>query len=766
MKRLIAFTLCVIMLVSALGIVSNAQTFIKDESYVLGNADRSKDSDQNPVNMKDSNLMKSYILGVSGAEEAIDIAAADLNADGVINSKDLFYLKQYLVGDNDFSELESGSQLYRFLIGGTDIREFSILLAEGTDSMSSAYTAATTLQKYIEVATGFKPAIVYGENVDGHAIVINAVERFSELGEYLENENYIYEVADGNLQLYGTYRGNIYAAYEIIEKYLGFRFYDGEYTFLYKQRYVDIPEGTRIEVKPELKMRHTGQNVGSLNTYYLPARQNQTRSDMATAQPEYGTFYGPQFCNAHSYGLYWRMATGTMPDESFGTLAQRYDQQYNSGYQQDELAWQPCASTNSSYNTLFKGMIDTIARIQSWSGYAWSYKFMEDGEPTDYLKSGQPTMSFSLCDNECYCTCSKCRVKSATEGYSGLYIDLANRAVRDLQNYYPGFRVHCILYNHAIPQNVRPDKNLIVYYCGQGCNNHYLGSDECGTCMGQLKKENNVITNESLKAWGEFCEETGAEMWYWYYGVQYHYTLTDLPNVMNIYYDYKFLVEKCHCKGINYEGGGRPYSFATLKAYLSTRMMWDPHMSLDDFIGHMKEYLYMYYGDGYEKVYEFVMMMDECGDQCGTCFISNFDAPGDMYSIDYMCENYEYMRSLLTEAIELADRPEYRTRLETMRCCFDFLGLSYVYYDMYRDGDIDQQKLYMQRYTAMCNYMQSNNLSAGSSYSLPDRTKFDVNPMLQVYGHVDNKGVYRSDGSRRAEINNFFETGEKPSAAN
>ena len=79
--------------------------------------------------------------------------------------------------------------------------------------------------------------------------------------------------------------------------------------------------------------------------------------------------------------------------------------------------------------------------------------------------------------------------------------------IRD--RYYPGIRVHCILYNHDIPATIRPAKNVVVFYCGQGCNNHYLNSGEC-TNYGQVvqasgKKENNIITAKSVKAWGEMC---------------------------------------------------------------------------------------------------------------------------------------------------------------------------------------------------------------------------------------------------------------------
>lgn len=764
MKRVICIAMAAIMLFSMLSICINAQTFIYDDTYTLGNADG---SDDRSINAKDSSLIKSYVLGREGADEIIDFDAADINGDGIINSKDTYCVKAAISGTLDLKKFEGDKQLKTLTIGGVDISEFCIKLDEKSDSMSNAYFSARTLQKYVEEATGVHLDIVYGEYTGEHAIIINAIDRFSEFGEELGNENYIYEVKDGNLQLYGAYRGNMYAVYEIIEKYLGFRFYDNEYTFLYKQKNVDIPDGTYVYFKPYLKLRHTG-HAYSLESYYLPSRQNQSRSDMATAQPEYGTFYGYQFCNAHSFGLYWRMATGTMPDESYGTLAQRYDAQYNSGEQKDELGWQPCATDPEVYKVLFKGMIDTIERIQSWSGFAWSYKFKIDGEPTDYVKSGQPTISFSLCDNEVYCNCRNCRIKKHTEKASGLYIDMANQAARDLQEYYPGLRVHCILYNHGIPDNVRPDKNVIVYYCGQGCNNHFLGTDECGDCMGQLKKENNVITNESLKAWGQFCKESGAELWYWYYGVQYHYVLVDLPNVLNLYHDYKFLYEECNCSGINYEGGGRTYGFGLLKTYLSTKMMWNPTMSYEEYIGHLKEYLYMYYGDGAEKLYEFILMMNESGDRCGTCFISNYDRPGDMYSIDYMCENYEYMRNLLTDALSMAKRPEYKTRLETMISCFDFLGLSYVYYDMYRDGDDTQRATYVRRYRNMMDYFRNHNMSVFSdsqTFTLPSGYDYSTNPMLQIYGSERNGKLY-SEGSRRPEVNKFFETGVKPQDQN
>ena len=79
------------------------------------------------------------------------------------------------------------------------------------------------------------------------------------------------------------------------------------------------------------------------------------------------------------------------------------------------------------------------------------------------------------------------------------------------------------------------------------------------------------------------------------------------------------------------------------------RLNWDPEMTEEEFIGHMKEYLYMYYGDGYEELYQYIMMQDEAGNGAG-CFINNWDRPRQMYDYKYLDDHYEEMRALIVSA--------------------------------------------------------------------------------------------------------------------
>ena len=118
---------------------------------------------------------------------------------------------------------------------------------------------------------------------------------------------------------------------------------------------------------------------------------------------------------------------------------------------------------------------------------------------------------------------------------------------------------------------------------------------------------------ESFAAWGQIAKQTGAQMWFWYYPVNYNTYLTDSPNIINIWYDFKYVVEECNVTGIFYEGGGAGYLFEKLKAHLATMLMWSfekdengntVFMSFEEFCETMKEYLYIFYGDGYEYIYD------------------------------------------------------------------------------------------------------------------------------------------------------------------
>ena len=719
MRKIVSLVLMLSMLAGMLSISAAARSVRIDETFTLG--DVNGDGVADPT---DALEVARYLADVEGA--SVIRNAADIDADGQVSAYDALQFKMCIAGAKQWSDYETdGAALYRFTIGGNSIDTYSLVVPADTDpETSNAHYAAEMMQKHIKEATGSELQIVYGEKTTENGIYFHAIDELSEQGLELGLDGYIYEVANGQLHIYGTRRGNMYAVYEIIEEYMGYRFFSGPQTLLYKNRMSDVPEGMYIKEIPPLSFRFCVQTFDTTGAedYFFPRKLNGTQLYGYTEE-RFGTLTGPHFINAHSFGWYYRMATGP---ENAPTLNERYQQ----GVQKDESIWQPCFTSEESYNQMFTGLYLCIKMVtEEWANVV--------------LRRESSSMSFSICDNIKFCKCADCSTLYSTNGYAGGSVYIANRAVEDIQQYYPDLKLYLILYDHTIPQDIFPHEDLIIMFCHNGCNNHVIGSGGCGDNLTQLNYSNKY-EEAALQAWGDICAQTGAELWLWYYPVTCHYYLVGCPNIYNIWADIVNVVNMYNVTGIYYEGGGRTYNFEALKAYIASRVIVDPDMAEEEFVALVKEYLYMYYGDGNEELFDFIVMQNEAGDRAG-CFVNNYDRPRQMYDYTYIDEHYEEMRTLLTTALEKAQTSNQRDRIETLIACFDFLGLT-LFHNSYNKGNEDAiRQLYMERYDAMYNYIKNNDMvifSNDEPYSIPGSISYKEDPMFQFYGE-ERSGVTR-----------------------
>ena len=737
MKKIFALILCVAMLLS-LAVSTGARVyenesdkgegFVYDnESYTLG--DVNGDGDQNG---KDALAIKATVAGTGGYFVIDD--AADFNGDGTIDAKDSYLMKSCLSGSTTFDSLEGEYQVYSFTIAGVDISEFAIEVPENTDvENDNCYYAACEMQTYVEAVTGVRLEIYIGKAPTEHVIRYHQyyVDTPENIEMGLRIDNYIYRVENGDLLIYGSLRGNMYATYEILEKYLGIRFMDGRFTYVYKNRTVDIPEGVDEFFAPKVDYRQVHQTFNNdawhdMLNYHNPQKLNGNTDFPGTL---YGSWTGIHYAAGHSFAYCYQMGTGSFPDDSLGITDTnlRYMYKMNTGIVQDPWTWQPCATSESEYNTLFTGLRDICIWIRSW-GDIHVFRCYEE--------YGISYMSFSIEDNQNYCTCRNCRKIAVTqkEGYSGLYLQLCNRAAEDIQEYYKGLKLNMIVYDHTVPVTIKPYEKVTVMYCGPCCNNHALGTDGCGDGLTVLGHSNKCC-DANIKGWGELCRETGAEMWFYYYPTNYHYFLTGCPNIFELYYDMNYILSECGYNGVFYEGGGRTYLFESLKAYLVSELLWDPDMSFDQYVELMKEYLHIMYGGGEEEIYSYITYLQEAGDATG-CFINNHDGMWDMYDWRHIADNYENMRALLVSAREKCIRPDQEKRVDDIMMQCDMLGLSAVYYRWYTNGTDETRALYEERYTDLYNYIKDNGykVSSHSQFILPDTIDFSKNLCVQFYG--------------------------------
>ncbi|MBQ3527922.1 MAG: DUF4838 domain-containing protein [Clostridia bacterium] len=713
MKKLLSVILMLSILAGTLCVSASAWSLRADDSYSVGDVDN-----DSTVNGKDSAVLKSIIAGAYNASFSRD--GADITADSSLDAKDSYLLKSFLSGAASAEEYESPNNVYKLTVGGYDISEFCIVLPEKATYENNVDYAASEMQKYIALATGVELEIVR-ENEERPApcaIIYHMVDEDSELGRELGIEGYKYDITNGDVYIYGTRRGNMYCTYELLER-LGYVFYSNDYAFIYETRCVEFAEGESKTHIPRLNFRHAGETFGAAGaqTHYFPRKLNGSQL-YSHAEERYGTLTGPHFINAHSMGFYWSMATGNYTDDEH-----LYDC-YLSGEKKQETAysgpnpWQPCATSDKDYEVLFLGFRRTIRMLETWN-----VVFRDDTS----------SMSFSICDNQNgYCACRNCRAIKKTEGYSGLYVSLTNRAAKDIKEYYPGMKVMTIIYDHSIPENVRPEENVIIWFCGHGCNNHYFGQSElCGDNPSSLPQWRNAEDEIALKAWSDFCHEAGTEIWYWYYPGTYLANIAPCPNVLNVYYDMTFVINECNVDGFYHEGGGEIYSFAALKAHLATALLWDPDMTYEEFVEKCKEFLYIYYGEGYELIWEYILLHMECGNT-DNCYLNGCDWPAKMYDLEYVAEHYEEMRKLITDAMEMTDDPYCDYNLELLLATCDFTGLSAVHDDWYVNGTREQKALYIERYMYHCSFAKANGIVYRSEMYAPE----DPDPSVSLWEYA------------------------------
>ncbi len=780
MKKIVAALLCIMMLfstvvsVSALRENGHNYNIVVEKTFTLGDA-----NDDGEVNSIDLIEIKKFCASMCDVNED----GADINCDGETNAKDLLVLKKCNAGVEDLASYDNDAAVDSFTIAGVDISEFTLVYDENAKYYENCYYAASTFNRLLRKTYGFYLDIVSSDEGVEHKIEFVDVTTIPGLEEELEIENYKYEVVDGDLLIYGTRRGSMYAVYEILEEYLGIRFYSDRFTYQYTDRYSDIPEGTSVFHDAYLEFRICKQAFWHNDeAHYFPNRLNG--SQHGSDEVALGTRTGPHFINAHSFGYYWKMATGNEWVAYNGKNNSAYAAKYAVGEEKNEYSWNPCSTSDGVYATLFRGMLETMRYIQDWN------TFREDTS----------AMSFSICDNRFICTCAECKfvTNSGTQGRNpnliynlncgeaGLNLYIANRACDDIKAYYEGrpasideygtgvdeywgygeaikdfypyFRIYTILYGHDLPNEklfsgegyaakygygydaVIPRDNLIIMYCGNPCNNHYMGAYECNGVKNILGDQGEDDA-ESLAAWGNVAKQTGADVWFWYYPVNYNVYMADSPNIFNIWYDFKFIVEECNVTGIYYEGAGRGYLFENLKAHLAAVMMWSmvenedgsmSCMSYDEFIAEMKAWLRAYYGPGYEYIYEYIRMQDEAGnvndvryettpgsgelavDENGEylwrhiCYINNCDYPGDMFDYEYTRDNYEYMRALTIKALDMAETWQQYERCQFILMNCEFMGLSAVQDTWYLNEDATEEHkaLYEERYTWLFNFMK------------------------------------------------------------
>ncbi len=457
-------------------------------------------------------------------------------------------------------------------IANKPLSEFSI--RHNGDSQSITY-AAGQLQMYISRALGIfldittqsRPnQIVLGIGYDG------------------KPNGFCYHCKDGDLYLTGqNERGAIYAVYDFLERFIGWRFFASAMC---------------------IKGVETGQYIDSVERIMTPLQTEIAEGECIEENPVilFRDCFGhatvdEDWCVKNKInGDIWKLKN--TPDYMGGT--ESFASQ--GGHSFDELLPERYLQTNPEYFSLVNG-----ERKAGWNSQICLTN-MEAAE--EVAKNAKEILrknpyaryiSVSQNDNSNFCQCERCKKAEKEIGLGNVLFRFVNFVAERIEEEFPKVMIHTYAYESTIQNaNERLRKNVLLQYCLRYCHAHKLTDNSCVA---------NVAVANRLKDLSKKC----SELFIYDYRSSEAHIFQFMPDIFRFRENMKFLAE-CKVKGLYSEADifcQNSPCMEELRAYVTAKLMWNPYMSEMEFNRHINEFLEGYYGAGWKYIRKYMEIWDE-----------------------------------------------------------------------------------------------------------------------------------------------------------
>ncbi|MBR4256411.1 MAG: DUF4838 domain-containing protein, partial [Clostridia bacterium] len=443
-----------------------------------------------------------------------------------------------------------GAHVKKLTIGGVDISEYTIVYEPGDKTISNA---AEDLSKYIRRATDMEIPAMPATQHFAHEICVGKTDRDTQKVAYeckdLKNNGYAIVFDGGRLYLTGqTSTGAMYAVYSFLEDMVGWRFYSTKFEDVKYSKHIDIKADTCVTFSPKLINRDTFW-YDTFNAAFAAKRKiNGSINRKMDGRGEMISYAG-QF--VHSLPLL--ADTPKTPNV------------------------QPCLTDPAVYEKVL-------------------------GNVRKLLRENPDAKIISVSQNDSYadglgCQCENCKKIDDEEGTPmGSLLTFVNKIANDIKDEFPGVYVDTLAYRYTrkAPKNIKPADNVIIRLCSiECCFAHTLDSN----CR------SNKEFAADIEAWSKIC----SNLFIWDYTTDFLYYVNPFPNLKVLYDNVRFFVDH-NVIGLFEQGNGQGFSgeFGELRAYLLSKVMWDPDMTREQYYECMDDFLQGYYGDGWQYIREYI----------------------------------------------------------------------------------------------------------------------------------------------------------------
>jgi hypothetical protein len=476
--------------------------------------------------------------------------------------------------------------------------------------------AAHVLQDYLlEISGAALPIIKADKATSPFEIVLGQNERLDELNiginlNDLKKDGFLIKTDSLRLVIAGgSEKGTLFGVYSFLEDYLGCRMYSPDVKIIPELKKITIDEIDDFQV-PALDIRTTHYRI-TWDAEYID--WHKLSHDENGGRPDWGMW-------VHTFH------TLVPPDIYF-----EEHPEYFSMVNGKRLPTQLCLTNPDVLKVTVQNLRKKIA--ENPEALYWSV---------------------SQNDNRNYCTCENCKAIDEREGSpSGSIIQFVNQVA----DQFPDRMISTLAYEYGrkAPKTLVPRDNVNIMLCSiEVYRDKSIEEDPTSASFMQ-----DVID------WGKISKDIIV----WDYVIQFPNLISPFPNLQVIQPNLQFFVKN----GVTamFEQGNREVGgeFAALRAYLISKLMWNPDANVDTL---MNDFLEGYYGLGGKFIRIYIDEMREALLE-SEAHLRIFGSPNeaaDSYLTPALIDRYE---ELFDQAeVAVADSAALLERVRIARLPLDF----------------------------------------------------------------------------------------------
>ena len=516
------------------------------------------------------------------------------------------------------------------------VNDYSIIIPAAAKPYEQ--TAASTLQNYLKQISGITLPIKTDDTAaSGKEIVLGFTNRSrTDPADGLKDDGFICQVIGTRVFISGAgTRGTIYGVYHFLEEVFDCHWYTRDLIVVPEADTLLVPQNLSMKQEPCFESRETDWISPTDATYSLANNLNGGTYRRFGEDKGCTVNYLGGFCHTLATNHCARSKYFESHPEYF---AYRTDKK-------ERVDRQLCLTNPDVVEIVTQEVLDLLRRNYN--------------PQSDSLQ----IVSLTQDDNQDYCQCDNCRALDEENGsHAGTMITFVNQVARAVKAAgYDKVAIDTFAYQYTrqAPTNVKPDDNVIVRLCSiECCFSHPMEDKNC---------KQNVEFMKDFSNWGKICNR----IYIWDYTTNYSNYIGPFCDFGVIQPNMQTFV-KNNVKGVyeegNYSAAESNGEFAELRAYLLSRLMWDPYL---DYEAEMDGFLKAYYGGGWQYVREFIRMMTDYTGKMGR-HMTIYRAMTDKSVLNFHKRQIDYCDDLWQNAVEKAGTPTQQNNVERSLLCWRY----------------------------------------------------------------------------------------------